>query len=198
MAVRLPALALWLVLAPTLLHASSPADAVALVKKTLDDAAAIARARGDRNESLAALRTAVRGILDTKAMGRRAIGDVLAAQPPEQQAEYLELFDEVIIHAYLSKLLLFREPRFEYSPPVRRDGSLIVRTRIVTTKDEYRVDYGMQEHGDRWLATDILVEDISLTQNYHAQFESLLRDHSFAELLDLMRSKTQAGRKEAP
>lgn len=198
MSVRCPTLALWLVLAPGLLHASPPADAVAVVKKTLDGAAAIARAGGDRNESLAGLRTAVREILDTKAMGRRAIGDALAGQPPEQQAEYLELFDEVIIHAYLSKLLLFREPRFEYSPPVRRDGSLIVRTRIVTTKDEYRVDYEMHEHEDRWLATDIIVEDISLAQNYHAQFESLLRDHSFAELLDLMRNKTQAARREAP
>jgi len=81
---------------------------------------------------------------------------------------------------------------------VRRDGSLIVRTRIVTAKDEYRVDYEMLEHDDHWLATDILVEDISLTQNYRAQFESLLRTHTFAELLDLMRTKTQAARKEAP
>src|SRR5262245_60983738 len=198
MFVRLPAVVFPLVLAPALLHASSSQDAVALVKKTLDGAVAIARAGGDRNESLAALRTAVREILDTKAMGRRAIGDVLGAQPPEQQVEYLALFDEVIVHAYLSKLLLFRDPHFEYSLPVRRDGSLIVRTRIVTAKDEYRVDYEMQEHDERWLATDILVEDISMTQNYHAQFASLLRDHTFAELLDLMRSKTQAARKEAP
>src|SRR5262245_9952693 len=195
---RRSALVFPFVLAPVLLHASPPQDAVALVRKALDGAAAIAKRGGDRNESLAALRSAVREILDTKAMGRRAIGDVLAAQPPEQQAEYLDLFDEVIVHAYLSKLLLFRDPRFEYSPPVRRDGSLIVRTRIVTAKDEYRVDYEMQEHDERWLATDILVEDISLTQNYHAQFASLLRDHTFAELVGLMRSKTQAARKEAP
>lgn len=189
------ALALVVALAPTLWGAPPPEDGVATVKKTLDDAVVIARAGGDRDESLAKLRDVARGILDTRTMGFRAIGEVLAAQPPEQQAAYLELFDELIVRAYLQKLLLFRDPHFEYGTPRRTGSMLIVPTRIVTPKDEYRVDYEMQERDGRWVATDVLVEDVSLTQNYRVQFQSLLRDRSFAELLDLMRTKTRAVRK---
>src|SRR5215470_14156487 len=185
------ALVLVLVLAPALVGAASPDDAVAVVKKTLDAALAIAHAGGTREENLAALHGVARGFLDTRTMGRRAVGDVLAAQPREQQDAYLALFDDVMVRAYLQKLLLFRDPHFEYGEPRRRDQAVIVPTRIVTAKDEYRVDYEMRERDGHWVATDVIVEDISLTDNYKSQFSTLLRDRSFAELLDLMRKKAR-------
>jgi phospholipid transport system substrate-binding protein len=197
MAVRRAALVLSLVLAPALLGAGASDEAVAVVRKTLDAALAVVRAGGSRDESLASLRAVAKDILDTRAMGRRALGDVLAAQPPEQQEAYLELFDHLIVRAYLQKLLLFRDPRFGYGEPRRNGDIVIVPTTIVTTKDEYHVDYEMREREGHWRATDVIVEGISLTDNYHSQFSSLLRDRSFAELLDLMRSKTRPVREES-
>ena len=196
MRLRRSALALSLVLAPALVGAAPPEDAVAAVKRTLDAALAIAHGAGTRDENLASLRTVARDILDTHAMGRRAMGDVLAAQPSEQQAEYLELFDDLIVRAYLQKLLLFRDPRFFCGGPRHTGDAIVVPTRIVTATDEYRVDYEMQERDGRWLATDVIVEDISLTSNYRSQFKSLLQDRSFAELLDLMRARTRPARQE--
>ena len=171
--------------------ATSSADAVAAVKKSLDAALAIARSGGTRNDQLAALQAAAGEFLDTRAMGRRAVGDVLAAQPSAQQEEYLTLFDQLMVRAYLQKLLLFRDPRFGYGEPRRADDALIVPTTIATAKDEYHVEYEMRERDGRWVATDVIVEGISLTDNYKAQFANLLRDRSFAELLDLMRTKTR-------
>ena len=188
------ALALCFVLAPLVVCAAAPEEPVAAVKRTLDAALAIAQASGSRDENLAALRTVARGFLDTQAMGRRAIGDALAAQPKEQQAEYLALFDELIVRAYLQKLLLFRAPRFSYGDARRSGDAVLVTTRIATSKDEFRVDYEMRERDGRWLATDVIVEGISLSDNYKSQFHDLLRDRSFAELLDLMRTKTRGAR----
>ena len=184
------AVALAFLLTPGLLRAAAPPEeAAAVVRRTLDAALATATAQTSRDENLAALRTVARDFLDTKTMGRRAIGDALSAQPPAQQAEYLALFDELLVRAYLQKLLLFRSPRFLYGDP-RRDGDVVVvPTRIATAKDEYKVDYDMRERDGRWLATDVVVEGISLTDNYREQFASILRDRSFAELLDVMRTK---------
>ncbi len=192
---RLASLAALLAL-PMLLAAAFGADAVAAVKKTLDAASAIARSGGTREEHLAALRTVAKDILDTRAMGRRAMGDALGAQPPDQQAAYLDLFDQLIVRAYLQKLLLFRSPRFGYGQPRRAGDALVVPTTIATTKDEYHVDYEMRERDGRWVATDVVVEGISLSDNYKEQFASLLRDRSFSELLDLMRAKTRATRED--
>jgi phospholipid transport system substrate-binding protein len=185
---------LWLIALALVLGAAPPEDAVGVVRRTLDAALAIARDDASHDENLAALRSVTRGILDTRTMGRRAIGDVLAAQPPEQQAEYFDLFDQVMVRAYLSKLLLFRSPRFTYGDPRPTGDAVVVPTRIETVKDEYRVEYVMRERDGRWLATDVVVEGISLTDNYRSQFASLLRDRSFSELLDLMRAKVRPPR----
>jgi len=184
-------LVLVLMLAPAVGGAAAPDDAVTAVRKTLEAALEIARGSGTRDEKLVSLRGVARDILDTRAMGRRAIGSALAAQPPEQQAEFLELFDQVMVRAYLQKLLLFRNPRLGYREPQTKGDAVIVGTKIITTTDDYQVDYEMREHDGRWAATDVIVEGISLTDNYRAQFASLLRDRSFAELLDLMRRKTR-------
>ena len=103
------------------------------------------------------------------------------------------------VRAYLQKLLLFRSPRFAYGDPRRAGDVVIVPTRIATVKDEYAVNYAMREREGRWVATDVIVEGISLTDNYRSQFASVLRDHSFSELLDIMRAKVRpAGPERAP
>jgi len=189
MPIRRSVLVLVLMLAPALCGAAAPEDAVTAVKKTLEAALEVVRASGTRDEKLVSLRAVARDMLDTRAMGRRAIGDALAAQPLEKQAEFLDLFDQVMIRAYLQKLLLFRDPRFGYRAPQTKGDAVIVGTKIVTATDDYHVDYEMRERDGRWVATDVIVEGISLTENYRAQFASLLRNRSFEELLDLMRRK---------
>jgi phospholipid transport system substrate-binding protein len=191
MRARRSALALVLVLTPALVGPTAADAPVAAVKKGLDAALATARAGGSHDQILASLRAVARDILDTRSMGRRAIGQVLDAQPPEQQEAYLDLFDQLMVRAYLQKLLLFRDPRFDYGEPQTNGQVVIVRTTIVTAKDDFHVDYEMREHDGRWVATDVIVESISLTDNYRSQFASLLRDRSFQELLDLMRSKVR-------
>ena len=52
----------------------------------------------------------------------------------------------------------------------------------------------MRRESGRWLATNIIVEGVSLTSNYANQFASVLRDRSFEELLELMRRKVSGFR----
>jgi phospholipid transport system substrate-binding protein len=159
------------------------------VRATLARARKVVLAETSRDEQLAALHALARDLLDTRAMGRRALGPTLAQQPAEQQEEFFELFDEFIVRAYLRRLILFRNPRFAFRP-ARADGDeALVKTKILTANDEFYVDYEMRRHDGRWLATDIIVEGISLRDNYSEQFASVLQDRTFDELLQLMRRK---------
>jgi len=163
--------------------------AVEAVRQTLGKAATAAQGEATRNEKLAQLRELSRQLFDGGAMGRRALGDVLDRQTPEQQASFLRLFDDFMIRAYLQKLLFFRNPRFAYAEPEPRGEETLVRTRIVTRKDDYFVDYLMHQREDRWYASDVIVEGISLTENYGAQFRSMLEHESFDELLERLQLK---------
>jgi phospholipid transport system substrate-binding protein len=177
-------LALPLLLAPVV--PEKPDEAV---RATLARARDVVLGDASRSEQLPALHVLARELLDTRDMGRRALGPALAAQPAAQQEEFFELFDEFIVRAYLRRLILFRNPRFAFRPTQADGDAARVETKILTPNDEFYVDYEMHRRDGRWLATDIVIEGISLCDNYGEQFASVLRDRSFAELLDLMRRK---------
>ncbi len=192
---RRSALAL-LVSAIALLAASTAESPTEAVRVTLVRAEQVVAGDETREEKLNALREVARDLFDTGAMGRRAMGGDLDAHPPEQQAEFLELFDEFIVRAYLQKLLFFRDPRFGYGKEEVSGEEIIVHTVVRTENEDFYVAYAMKRSDERWLATDIVVEGVSLTRNYGEQFKSLLRTHSFEELLDRLRRKVKRLRGE--
>jgi phospholipid transport system substrate-binding protein len=161
------------------------------VRQTLTRVMSVAQSEGARDQKLAALEDEARRLMDTDAMGRRALGHELSQQPPELQREFLDLFDAVIVRRYLRKLLLFRNPQFDFVGERVNGNTARVQTQILTTKDTFYVDYEMRRRNGAWLATDIVVEGVSISENYRSQFLSLLRTRSFEELLELMRRKAR-------
>jgi phospholipid transport system substrate-binding protein len=193
---RITALA---VLVATAVHGAvaAPGGAVGAVRDTLDKARAIVLTEDSHDQKLAALHELARHLMDTREMGRKAIGPRLDEQPAAKQEEFFNLFDELIVRSYLQKLLFFRQPRFAFGQEEKAQDTVIVHTRILTDKDEFYVNYEMHQRDGTWLASDVVIEDISLTQNYAQQFRELLRSRSFDELLELMRGKVAGLRAKA-
>jgi phospholipid transport system substrate-binding protein len=181
--------ALAVVVACTAYGEVAPAGAVDAVRETLDKARTVVLTADTHEQKLEALHDLARHLMDTRTMGRRAIGPPLAEQPEAKQEEFLKLFDELIVRSYLQKLLFFRQPRFAFGKEETGPDAVIVHTRIVTDKDEFFVDYEMHQRDGAWVASDIIVENISLAKNYAQQFQEVLRTRSFDELLELMRGK---------
>src|SRR5215469_13242547 len=144
--------------------AADPKDALMAVRDTLSKAHAVVVTEAPKDEKLAALRDLARQLIDTHEMGRRAIGARLGEQPASQQEEFLDLFDEVIVRSYLQKLLFFRRPRFAFDHEEVGNGAVTVRTRILTEKDEFLVDYEMHQRDGKWVASDVIIEGMSLAQ----------------------------------
>jgi phospholipid transport system substrate-binding protein len=185
---RIAALAV-LVASTALGEVAPPAGAVGVVRDTLAKARAVVLTDDSHEQKLEALHELARHLMDTREMGRRAIGPRLAEQPPAKQEEFFRLFDELIVRSYLQKLLFFRQPRFAFGEEDTAQDTVVVHTRILTDKDEFLVNYEMHQRDGAWVASDVVVENISLAQNYSQQFQELLRSRSFAELLELMRGK---------
>jgi ABC-type transporter MlaC component len=176
---------------------AAPGEAVGAVRDTLDKARAVVLTDQSHEQKLAALHELARHLMDTREMGRKAIGPRLAEQPAAKQEEFFNLFDELIVRSYLQKLLFFRQPRFAFGQEETAKDTVIVHTRILTDKDEFFVNYEMHQRDGTWLASDVVIENISLTQNYAQQFQELLRSRSFDDLLELMRGKVAGLRAKA-
>jgi phospholipid transport system substrate-binding protein len=170
--------------------AASPLECT---RATLDQARAIVSSDQTHDAKLAALSVLFRKFLDTDAMGREALGKHWASLTPPQQKEFLALFRALLERTYVQKLLLFEKPNFVYLGEEQINGVARVDTKIITPGDDFAMVYQLRAEGDRWLATRITIEDVSLTANLGSQLDHLLSRESVEDLLNLMRRKYGSG-----
>lgn len=166
-----------------------PGGPMARTREVLTASNKIVTGPGDRNQKLQQLKDLLRGFLDTDALARKAMGKHLDGQPPAQVTEFLGIFRDLFVRTYVQRLLLFDAPDFGYRGEKIAGDTAIVNTEIITPKDEFAVDYDLKKTPSGWLATDILVEDVSLAENFRSQFDRALSKDSFATLLERLRNK---------
>jgi phospholipid transport system substrate-binding protein len=71
-----------------------------------------------------------------------------------------------------------------------------VSSRIAGRRGDTTVEYRLVDHAERWVVYDIAVEGVSLVSSYRSQFNSLLRNSSFAELLGRLRDREVGAKAE--
>jgi phospholipid transport system substrate-binding protein len=185
----------WLGVAP----AAAAEDPLAQTRTVLEQTRVIVDGDQSHNHRLRELADLLRGFLDTDAMGRAALDKRWGSFTAAQQREFLTLFRELFQRTYVQKLLLFERPDFGYVGQERfDDGTARVDTKIITPRDEFAVTYRMRLVDGRWMATDIQIEDLSLTANFRRQLERLLSTGSPADVLARMRKKYGPGGEDGP
>ncbi len=170
--------------------ASTPLE---YTKKTLEAARVIVGSTRPHNDKLKALSDLLKTFLDTDAMAKQALDQHWSKFSAAQQKEFLALFRELFQRTYVQKLLLFENPDFGYVGEERVEGGARVVTKIITPRDEFAVIYQVRPNGEQWLATDIRIEDLSLTMNFRRQLDRLLSKSTPEEVLDRMRKKYGPG-----
>lgn len=162
---------------------------LATVKATLTKSNQIVTGPGDHNSKLDALKSLLRNFLDTDALGKKSMGKHLDGKSAEQTRVFLDLFRELFIRTYVQRLLLFDAPDFEYGEEKISGDGATVATFIVTPRDKFSADYRLEKKKDGWLATDILIEGVSLADNFKSQFDKALAKESFDELIARLKKK---------
>ena len=167
----------------------APGGPLERTRQVLTESNRIVKGPGDRNQKLVELKDQLRKVLDTDALAKKAMGKNLDGKPAAQVSEFYDVFRELFVRTYVQRLLLFDAPDFEYVGEKIDGDTATVGTLIVTPKDEFAVDYRLRRGSDGWIATDVLVEEVSLAENFRAQFDKALAQGSFADLLQKLKNK---------
>ena len=145
--------------------------------------AAVARGGGDTANILDRM-------FDWQNMARAALGEHWAGRTDAERAEFMRLFAAAFQRAYVSRAHLIDASRIQYLGDVARDdGRSTVKTHVVTKRGTaIAVDYTVRLRDTRWRVEDILVERVSLVDNYKSQFAAVLARSSYVALVDKLRT----------
>ena len=184
-----------------LLTTSAAADSpTAQIKSTVDQVIKLLtdpRLSGESNkqERRHLLRDTILSQFDFKEMSRRSLGSNWRRLPPKQQDEFVGVFTDLLEKAYLGRIESYNKERFIYINEAIDEPYAEVRSKIVTSKgEEFSINYRLKRTDGMWKIYDVVVEDISLVNNYRSQFDRILSKTSYDELIRRMKEKLSDSR----
>jgi phospholipid transport system substrate-binding protein len=109
-----------------------------------------------------------------------------------QQKEFIDLFEQVLEKTYIDKILSYTNEKIDfYKEEMKSDKLAEVRTKVITSSQEVPIFYRLILKDGGWKVYDVVVENVSLVQNYRTQFNDILAKKSPEHLLDVLRKKVK-------
>jgi phospholipid transport system substrate-binding protein len=131
-------------------------------------------------------------IFDWQETGKRALARHWQGRSPTEHQEFSALFADLVERSYISKIERYSGERIVYSGETVEGGQATVRTKLITKSNtEIPIDYRMQKEGDRWRAYDVVIEGVSLVSNYRTQFNRIIQQSGYGELVNKLKAKQE-------
>jgi len=129
---------------------------------------------------------------DFTEMAKRALGSNWRRRTPQEQEEFVRLFTDVLERTYAEIIESYSDEKIMYIYE-RIDGTYAdVASKILTSKgDEYSINYKAHLISNEWKVYDVVAENISLVNNYRSQFNRVIANASYEELVRRLRDKSE-------
>jgi phospholipid transport system substrate-binding protein len=134
----------------------------------------------------------VEPMFDELELSRRSLARNWEKFTSDQQGEFVMLFRKVLENAYLDKILAYTDEKVLFDKEITLSPDRAeVETRIVTASKEIPITYRLILKNGRWKVYDVVIEGVSLVQNYRSQFNELLVRNSPGQLLAILQKKVE-------
>jgi phospholipid transport system substrate-binding protein len=133
---------------------------------------------------------------DFNEMAKRSMGPHWQKRTPEEQKEFVRLFTVLLEDAYLETLESYSGEKIRFVNERQDKNFAEVNSKLIDNKGtEFSIDYRLQNTNGDWKVVDVVIENVSLVNNYRAQFNRVLAKSSYADLLETMKQKKLSGPK---
>ena len=179
---------LWL---PASILAGEPTDQL---RATVNVIRTVLRSNAGTESGMRIRRDQIRRLIDSRfdfsEIARRSLASHWKSLSPHEQREFVETFKGFLEIAYVGLIESLDGDKILYQRETRETDSAQVDTAIVTKKGEgLSVAYRMRLLDGAWKVYDVVIENISVVNNYRSQFSRVIAKSSYGELLQKLKEK---------
>ena len=129
-------------------------------------------------------------MFDFAELSKRTLGHNWGKLNPDQQKEFVELYTSLLEDAYANKIMAYTDEKIVFSTEVAlTEKTVEVRSTVLRTKGDIPIYYRVIMKDGSWRVYDIVVEGVSLINNYRSQFREILANKPPESLLETLRKK---------
>ncbi len=131
---------------------------------------------------------------DFPRMTRLVLGRNRKKLSEEQLVEFQHEFKRHLTITYGRRIEGFAEEQIEIGAArLERNGDVTVKTKIVGgAADGVLVDYRLRENDGSWGIIDMVIEGVSLVQNFRAQIQDIVSSKGADQLIGELRAKNES------
>jgi phospholipid transport system substrate-binding protein len=186
------AFVLYLMLLPFCVYAGEPTEQM---KKTIDGVINVLKdeklkAPENSGKRRRLLRQLIYRRFDFEEMSKRSLGIQWVRRSSEERREFVPLFSELLERSYINRIEKYTNEKIIYTGELVDDGYAVVKTRVIS-KDNINtpIDYRLLKKDSEWLIYDVIIEGVSLVNNYRTQFNRIINSDSYEGLIKRMKDK---------
>lgn len=134
-------------------------------------------------------------LLDYEELSRRALGPHWDQHTEAERREFVDLLRQLVERNYESNLERLLEFEVSYTGETTNADGTVVRTearsRTERRQPPVEITYTLHLQGTSWRVFDVVTDGVSLVRNYRNQFNRIITESGWPELIRRMRDRLQ-------
>jgi len=175
-------------------HAGAPTDQV---KQSVDKVIDILKNKEmKRTDRVKERRTAIRKVVgerfDFEEMAKRSLAQHWSKRTPEEKKEFVSLYSDLLERTYIRRIENYTDEKVIYVDEHIDNEYAVVRTKMITKRNvEIPIEYKLLQNNGKWMVYDVIIEGVSLVNNYRTQFNKIVRSGSYEDLVKKLKNKQE-------
>ncbi|MBI4528998.1 MAG: ABC transporter substrate-binding protein [Deltaproteobacteria bacterium] len=165
------------------------------IRETVDKTIAILRnprlkPQDKTKERRQLLRQAIYPRFDFAEMAKRSLGANWRRRTPQEQREFVAIFTDLLENSYVTSIESYSGEKYTYTKESVSKEYAEVDSKFNNKQgEEISIIYKLYLVNGDWKVYDVVVENISLVNNYRSQFNRVIANSSYEELVRRLKQK---------
>lgn len=128
-----------------------------------------------REERWASIGRIINDRFDFRSMSQSVLATNWQDATSEEKRQFVEYFSQYLEDTYRTKIESYSDQRVEYLAEQVRKDRATVDTAVVTTDKRIPISYRLKLTKGKWVAYDVVIEGVSLVNNYRSTFSAIVK-----------------------
>jgi phospholipid transport system substrate-binding protein len=126
---------------------------------------------------------------DFSEMTKRSLGRHWLSLAPNEQREFVNAFTQRLLITYGRTVRTAGDERIQFQNEVVNGREATVKTKLLSGGEDLPIDYLLHAIDGQWKVYDMVIDNVSVVNNYRAQFDRVIARSSVKDLLQKMKQQ---------
>ena len=127
---------------------------------------------------------------DFSEMTKRSLGAHWKSMDQREQREFIAAFTQRLLVFYGKSVRSTGNEKIQFTREVRDGQQASVETQVISGNgDQTPIDYRLRDVDGQWMVYDVVIDSVSLVNNYRSQFKRVIAKSSVQDLLRRMKNQ---------